>query len=185
MLKSITKSKKKVTDKVNNNKSCCIVLLVVIVGAVMIQQGILFSGESTIPTSTLPTTTTTTNSTTSTSRYVARCKWDFVPIMQIDGPEWVDAQISSYPDDEYFDSASMAEENIWYDTINHATIDYALGDRVLIFIIDSAGWNFNLIPDAVDHSKYLVEVGTDITGDLYPMDTDQDWGNFWLEWVLV
>ena len=135
---------------------------------------------------TTTTTTTTVNDTEDTEdRYTVRVKWDYVPIMQIDGPAWLDMQIYTHPDDIFVDAASMVAENTWYNTINREVQNFALGDYVLIYIVDGDGWNFNFVEDAHTHTKYLLEVGTDLTADLYPTDTDQDWGNFWLEWVKL
>lgn len=194
------KTKKRVTGWVSDKRKpyCLVILIALLFGVAMFYGGSMFGdfvwdgGEddgdntSTATTTTIPpTTTTTTPPPAPTDRYTFRVKWDYVAIMQIEGPDWLDVLAYTHPEDLFVDSASMPDENVWYGTINHVTQNFVLGDHLYIFLQDGDGWNFNLAPDVEQHAKYVVEVGVNLTGNLYPTDTDQDWGNFWLEWIVV
>lgn len=173
---------------------CCIIVLVVIIGGFIVTQYMMIqpldgAGDSGSDGGTQPfysdptdTTTDTTTEPTGTGRYTFRTKWDFVPILDVGSPEWLDVLVYDSIAGLYRDGTSMPNENEWYNAINYATIEFLEGDEVDVWVDAPGGWDFQLSPsDPPSGMPERLTVGVDWSGNLWC--GLQDWGNFWFEWI--
>lgn len=176
---------------------CCIVVLVVIVGGFIVSQYIIQppngagdtngndnGGTQPFYSDPTDTTTDTTTEPTGSGKYTFRTKWDFVPILDVGGPEWLDVAVYDYIEGLYKDGTSMPNENEWYNSINYATITFLEGDIVDVWLDAPDGWDFQLGPsDPPSVLPKQLTVGVDWSGNLWC--GLQDWGDFWFEWVEI
>ena len=138
---------------------------------------------TTSPTTTTPTTPPTTTTTpVETRRYVFMAMWDFVPIMDTDGPDWLFLQVTWYEGSEFQNDFRYLYDEKPQHYIGVVGVPEYTEARIYISCPNYSGWDLELNGD--DYQPAIASSNT-YTWNLVNSYDGYDWGDFWFEWILI